>query len=301
MDEEGERFLQGLLAHRLILPSGVPGVFGRGAVFEDVLERFNALAGATAAPQVPELTCFPPVIDRMLLERVGYLGSFPNLCGCVQSFFGDERAARRLSERVQAGEPYEDLLGATSVVLNPSACYPMYPTLAGTLPAGGRLITATNWVYRHEPSREPTRMQSYRVREFVRAGRPDEVLAWRDDWLERGTALLRGLGLPIRVDVASDPFFGRAGRFLAASQQEQKLKYELLVPVISTERPTAVGSFNVHHDKFGALFDIRSDDGEVAHTACIGYGLERVTMALFRTHGFETDDWPADVRARLWP
>jgi seryl-tRNA synthetase len=73
------------------------------------------------------------------------------------------------------------------------------------------------------------------------------------------------------------------------------------VPVISAEHPTAVGSFNVHHDKFGAMFDIRSDDGAVAHTACIGYGLERVTMALFRTHGLETGDWPADVRARLWP
>jgi seryl-tRNA synthetase len=211
MDEEGERFLQGLLANRLILPSEVPGVFGRGAVFEDVLERFNALAGATAAPQVPELTCFPPVIDRRLLERVGYLGSFPNLCGCVQSFFGDERAARRLSERVLAGEPYEDLLGASSVVLNPSACYPVYPTLAGALPAGGRLITATNWVYRHEPSREPTRMQSYRVREFVRAGRPDEVLAWRDDWLERGVALLRTLGLPVAWRSPRTPSSGAPG------------------------------------------------------------------------------------------
>ncbi|MEI7447423.1 MAG: amino acid--[acyl-carrier-protein] ligase [Burkholderiales bacterium] len=301
MDADGERLLEGLVAHGHILPSDVPGVFGRGAVFEDVLERFNALVTASAAPDAPELTCFPPVIDRKLLERVDYLGSFPNLCGCVHSFFGDERKARLLSDRVKAGEPYEDLLGPAAVVLNPSACYPVYPTLRGTLPAGGRLITATNWVYRHEPSREPTRMQSYRVREFVRAGTPAEVIAWRDAWLERGLALLRGLGLPVREDVASDPFFGRAGKFLAASQQEQKLKYELLVPVISSETPTAVGSFNVHHDKFGAMFGIRSADGEVAHTACIGYGLERVVMALFRTHGLDPAGWPAEVRARLWP
>ncbi|MFM1987624.1 MAG: hypothetical protein RJA99_581 [Pseudomonadota bacterium] len=301
MDADGERLLEGLVAHGHILPSGVPGVFGRGAVFEDVLGRFDALAGASAGPEVPELTCFPPVIDRRLLERVDYLGAFPNLCGCVHSFLGDERRARLLSDRVRAGEPYEDLLGPTGVALNPSACYPIYPTLTGTLPAGGRLITATNWVYRHEPSREPTRMQSYRVREFVRAGTPSEVIAWRDAWLARGLALLRGLGLPVREDVASDPFFGRAGRFLAASQQEQKLKYELLVPVISSETPTAVGSFNVHHDKFGSLFDIRSADGAVAHTACIGYGLERVVMALFRTHGLDPADWPAGVRAQLWP
>ena len=44
---------------------------------------------------------------------------------------------------------------------------------------------------------------------------------------------------------------------------------------------------------------LRHQDGRRpdAHTACLGFGLERVVMALFKTHGFVTEKWPAPVRA----
>ena len=114
--------------------------------------------------------------------------------------------------------------------------------------------------------------------------------------------LLIALGLPARADVASDPFFGRGGKVLADGQKAQKLKFEVLVPVISESDPTAVCSFNYHQEHFGHVFGIKTPNGEVAHTACLGFGLERVVMALFQTHGFDPKAWPADVRARLsWP
>ena len=113
--------------------------------------------------------------------------------------------------------------------------------------------------------------------------------------------MLRSLGLPAETDVAADPFFGRAGRILADGQKAQKLKFEVLVPVISHDQPTAVSSFNYHQDHFGAVFDIKTADGEVAHTACLGFGLERCVMALFRHHGYAPSAWPSAVRAQLWP
>ncbi len=296
-----DHFRDGLVRHGLIVPTGVAGTFGRGAVFEDVVERFNALVSRDAEGDRPEFLAFPPVIDRRILEKVNYLESFPHLCGSVHSFFGNALQALALAEHAREGGPWGELLGQTEVVLNPASCYPVYPTLTGTLPASGRLISVLGWAYRHEPSPEPTRMQSFRVRELIRAGRADEVQAWRDDWAPRGKALLESLGLPVQLDVASDPFFGRGGKMLAAGQVEQKLKFELLVPVISREQPTAVCSFNYHQDRFGKAFDIRSADDEVAHTACLGYGLERVAMALFKTHGFDPMAWPHAVRARLWP
>jgi seryl-tRNA synthetase len=295
-----ESFHDGLVAHGLIVPVGVPGVFGRGAVFEDVLERFNALVSDVARDDKAETYTFPPVIDRRILEKVNYLDSFPHLCGSIHSFFGNAIQALALAEKAKAGGEWGNDLQQTGVVLNPAACYPVYPSFAGTLPEDGRLVTMLNWVYRHEPSAEPTRMQSFRVREFVRAGRPAQVVAWRDMWLQRGLDLLTSLGLPVRSDVASDPFFGRGGKILATNQKEQKLKFEILVPVISQDDPTAVCSFNFHQDHFGSTFDIKTSDGEVANTACLGFGLERVTMALFKTHGFDPQSWPQPVRARLW-
>jgi len=294
------KFYEGLVKAGLIVPVGVPGAFGRNHVFEDVLDRFNAAVTRLAANDGAEYFVYPPVIDRKVLEKTDYMDSFPHLAGTVHSFFGKELDARKLSERIHAGEMWGNEMGITGVTLNPAACYPVYPSFTGTVPASGKLVTMLNWVYRHEPSPEPTRMQAFRVREFVRCGSPEQVVEWRDMWLRRGLTLLESLGLPAAADVASDPFFGKGGKMLAASQKEQKLKFEVLVPVISKEKPTAVCSFNFHEGHFGEAFEIKTADGAVANTACLGFGLERVCMALFQTHGFDPGAWPSAVRAQLW-
>jgi hypothetical protein len=41
------------------------------------------------------------------------------------------------------------------------------------------------------------------------------------------------------------------------------------------------------------------DGGGEAHTACLGFGLERIALALFRTHGIERAQWPAAVEEAL--
>ncbi|MCM3060730.1 hypothetical protein M3553_21670, partial [Bacillus subtilis] len=66
------------------------------------------------------------------------------------------------------------------------------------------------------------------------------------------------------------------------------------------DRQTACLSFNYHMDHFGLLWDIRTATGDVAHTGCVGFGLERLTLALFRHHGFDIDAWPREVRDVLW-
>jgi seryl-tRNA synthetase len=296
-----QEFYDGLVAHRLIIPVGVQGAFGRGPVFEDVLARFNDLITRQAREDGAEVMLFPPIIERRVLEKSDYLDSFPQLAGTVFSFFGKDAEHKQLSARVHAGQPWGDLQGMTDVVLNPAACYPVYPSFTGTLPPAGRLVDMQNWVFRHEPSPEPTRMQAFRVREFVRAGTAEIVVAWRDMWLQRGLALLQGLGLPARSDVAADPFFGRGGKMLAASQREQKLKFEVLVPVISESDPTAVCSFNYHESHFGDVFGIKTADGQAGQTACLGFGLERCVMALFRHHGYVPGSWPRATRDLLWP
>ena len=61
LDAQG--FYDGLVRHGLIVPVGVPGAFGRGAVFEDVLERFNILVSQLARDDHAEVYTFPPVIS----------------------------------------------------------------------------------------------------------------------------------------------------------------------------------------------------------------------------------------------
>jgi seryl-tRNA synthetase len=296
-----QAFYDDLVKSGLIIPTGIKGGYGRGALFEDVLQRFNDLVSRIAARDGAEEVMFPPIIPRTLIERVGYMDNFPQLAGSVHSFFGSDLQARELSQRVNSGARWEDYLDITEVMLTPAACYPVYPMFSGLLPRGGRLVTVLNWIYRHEPSDEPTRLQAFRMREYIRVGAPDEVVAWRDSWLQRSLDLLGGLGLAVQSDIASDPFFGRVGKMMATNQRDQRLKFEILVPVISAERPTAICSFNWHQEHFTSKFGIQNADRSTAHTACLGFGLERVTLALFKKHGLDPSVWPTNVRLQLWP
>src|SRR5579871_6110083 len=100
VDYNRDRFYAGLVEHKLIVPVGVQGAFGRGAIFEDVLERFNGLISALSKDDGAEVFTFPPVISRSVLEQVNYLDSFPHLCGAVYSFFGKEPQAQELTKRI---------------------------------------------------------------------------------------------------------------------------------------------------------------------------------------------------------
>jgi seryl-tRNA synthetase len=296
----GSAFLNELIESGLLIDCGVPGVYGRSAVFEDVVERCDGYASRAGAADGATAVRFPPLLNRAVFEKSGYMKNMPQLAGIIHSFSGEQADHLKLIQDVEQGRGYAQHLRPTDVVLTPAACYPLYPTQAGDLPEGGRLFDIYSYCFRHEPSLDPARMQAFRMREYVRLGQPEEVQSFRGAWLERGQQMLSSLGLEAHIALANDPFFGRPGRMLAANQREQELKYELVVPITSGESPTAVMSFNYHQDLFGSLYGIRSR-GEPAHTGCVGFGLERIAIALFKAHGLSPADWPATVREQLWP
>lgn len=282
-----------------LIPSGVPGLYGRSGVFEGVIEHFEALLTRLGADLDAEVMRFPPVLARSTYESTDHIESMPQLLGSIHSFEGREQEHSEMVGRLHAGEDWTEGLTSTDLVMVPAACYPLYPAMSGTLPPGGRTVDLRTFVFRREPSDDPARMQMFRQREFVRLGTPEEAIAHRDDWIRRGLEVHQSLGLDVRRELANDPFFGRGGRVMKATQREQDLKYELVAPIASAEKPTAITSSNYHLDHFGLAFDIRTADGEVAHTACVGFGLERIALALFRLHGMDPDRWPAEVRSIL--
>ena len=293
------QFVAELLAGGLLIETGVPGVFGKNGAFESVVRGLDALVEAAAEDMRPELVRFPPVVPRSLIERSGYLAGFPQLIGAVHSFEGADADHAALLRAVEQGDSWGKHLSSTDVVLTPAACYPVYAMATGALPSNGRVIDAASYCFRHEPSDDPGRMQIFRMHEIVRLGNSKSCVAFRDEWMLRGESILREIGLDVRCVPANDPFFGRRGKLLAATQREQALKFELVVPITSTDRPTAVASANWHQDHFGELFEIHDASGRTAHTACVGFGLERITLALLRAHGTAPERWPRAVRSAL--
>ena len=294
-------FLRELFDAGLLIESGVPGVYGHGAVFERLRDRLTAMVSEMAAAEGASKLTFPPIIPRRDLETNGYVGNFPHLAGSIFGFEGSEADAIAQSERAAAHEDWSEFQAQTDLMMLPAACYPVYPAIAerGPVDPGGLLIDiGGSWVFRHEPSLDPARRQIFRMHEIVRIGEPEPVEQWRREWSERGVRLFSELGLDGRLENANDPFFGRYGRLLAANQSAEELKWELLVPITGTS-PTACASFNYHLDHFGEVWDLKLSDGSLAHTACAAFGQDRIVLALLRTHGLDPDQWPEQVRARI--
>ena len=281
-----------------LLPSVADGVYGRGGDFESVIEQFERFVTERGRDEHAEVMRFPPVMPRAHYERTDHITSFPDLIGSIHSFTGGEREHHALLNKLERGDAWAEDLAPVDVVMLPAACYPLYPLATGTLPPKGRRVDLRSFVFRREPSLDPARMQCFRQREYVRIGTPTEARDHRDKWLERAQGMLAEIGVEVTPELANDPFFGRGGKVMASNQREQDLKYELTIPIAS-DSPTAIVSCNYHLDHFGTPFEIFTSDGEPAHTACIGFGLERIALALFKVHGLALSRWPVPVRKVL--
>ena len=290
----------GALVETLWRPMGVAGVHGRTGTYETIVEKLAAFISRARDPHA-EVMRFPPVMSRRDLEKNGYLKSFPNLLGCVCALHGSEADIRAAAARAEQGDDWTEALSSADLVLTPAACYPIYPIAAARAPAphGGYAFDVAADCFRHEPSQEIDRLQSFRMREYVCIGSANEVSAFRERWIERAEGMAEELGLPYTIAPASDPFFGRTGQMMAVAQIQQALKFELLIPVRAEDSPTACMSFNYHRDHFGITWGLRDHAGDVAHTGCIAFGMDRLTVALFRTHGLDPAQWPAQVKEAL--
>ncbi|MBB6485473.1 amino acid--[acyl-carrier-protein] ligase [Rhizobium lusitanum] len=295
-------FLDRLFDSGLLIDTGVDGLYGRSGLFEDVISAFERLIDKFGGADGAEAIRFPPGMNRAFFETSGYMKSFPQLAGTVHSFCGNELDHMSLLKCMEVGDDWTKDQQATDIVLTPAACYPLYPTVAkrGAISENGALYDLQSYCFRHEPSKDPARQQLFRMREYVCMGSEKHVTDFRQSWMDRGVEMMKAVGLDVTIDVANDPFFGRAGKMLANNQRDQNLKFELLIPITSVAKPTACMSFNYHQDAFGTKWGLNFADGSVVHTACVGFGLERIALALFHTHGLDVKEWPESVRKTLW-
>lgn len=282
----------------VLQPTSTPGIYARTASFECVADALYALITRYRPPRT-EVLRFPPVMSRSQLETAGYLQTFPHLLGCVSCLDADAAGEETLAA-AQNG-CWLSQLKATDLVLTPAACYPVYPMVAnrGPLRGDAALFDVASYCFRHEPSTELDRLQSFQMREYVCIGTAKAVRQFRARWMDLAGALAQALRLPYRIAPATDPFFGRVGKLMALQQVEQALKFELLVSAVEPERPTACMSFNYHQDHFGRTWALRLESGETAHTGCVAFGLDRLVIALFAQHGSDLGGWPSEVREVL--
>jgi seryl-tRNA synthetase len=292
-------FRSQLLEAGVLVDAGSPGLYHRSGDYETVVRALETYVRDAGRNDNPQRLFFAPVINLETLKGSGYVDSFPNLIGTIDSFDGDMKKLSEFRERVDSGGDWFDLMSPTDVALGSAACHSVYPLHKGaTLPVEGLCFEVQADCFRHEPSMDPARLQSFRMHEFVYLGDPVGALAFRDRWIAQSQQLLGDLGLVLDLVPANDPFFGRGAQMMAQGQLEKELKFEITA-TISCDTPGAISSGNYHEDHFGVTFSISTHDGHVAHSACFGFGLDRITLALYYAHGFRLEDWPDEVRERL--
>ena len=140
------------------------------------------------------------------------------------------------------------------------------------------------------------RLWDFTVRELVFVGSPEFVLAGRDAVQRLARDFFATLELDHHVETAHDHFFGAEFRRQSAIQSAFELKLEVRATLPRKGKTLAVASYNYHQDFFGRRMNIRLPDGTIAHTACVGFGLERLAYALVSQFGCDPEAWPGPAR-----
>lgn len=241
---------------------------------------------------------YPTLIPVAAMARCGYVRSFPQQLMFITRLHADlDSYTAFLSDKDIARANFADLLAYCADVeycLPPTMCFHTYHHLRDAALASEPLVvTSRGKSFRYESRYHQTleRLWDFTIREIVFLGSRDFVLDCRRRFLNASIGLVAELGLTGRCETANDPFFLGESAQHAWSQLLLELKHELRLH-IDEETTVAVASFNFHERFFGDSFGIRSEDGGTVHTACVGFGLERLAYAFLCRHGIEPEAWP---------
>jgi seryl-tRNA synthetase len=267
---EGER--------AVLVPTGAAGVYLQSDGFQRVAaaleEGFRALLG-----RAPDLTLrASPILPMRDLERSAYIDRFPQLVATVTPHLHTHDADDQSA-------------------MTPAACLSLYRLVAarGPIEGCGLTVAVTAPCHRTEASYEPTRLRAFTMSELVFFGRPAQASAFVEGLRAAAAPWLRSLGLAPIERAANDPFYGRGSDVLASHQRSLQTKVEIVLPVGALSE-VACFSFNLHAEFFSRRWEIALEEGGWAQSACVGVGLERLTLALIERHGDCPSLWPAEVR-----
>lgn len=231
--------------------------------------------------QAPEFR-FPFLIQCRDLDNFDYFDNFPHL-GLAATRLDPQRLGKLLTE---AERPLDrvppEIMEPTTFALPSAACYAIYLDLAGTsLPDTGVMRTTLATCFRNEDHYNGLqRLLGFSMREIVCIGPEDVAKHHLGRAKEAVLALCATLGLDVRVEVATDPFFDK---------NSSKAKMQRLFPVKEefVVQDLAIGSVNYHRNFFGERCAIRAGENPT-HTSCLAFGLERWVHVLTRHFGDAT-------------
>ncbi|MDW8033713.1 MAG: aminoacyl--tRNA ligase-related protein [Nitrososphaerota archaeon] len=202
------------------------------------------------------------------------------------------------------------LLKEPSFCLPYAQCEPFYELFSGEVvnldnpPV--KLYDRSGFSFRHEAGglRSLERLMAFTRIEIVYLGRPEEVSEIRDKLIDNYVNLLdKILDLEVRTAEVTPVWMAHAG---VVSDVERKipatLDVEAYLPFRGDRESSEwleIANASVHYDKYVEWYNIKERKNREVWTGCSGNGLERWIYAFLSRHGFNSEDWPLEVR-KLW-
>lgn len=279
------------------------GRYGLGPTMAGLVELFDRQFLAAIRGFGAEARQFPSLVGADVLSRCRYIKAFPHSLALVHHLREDLEAIQNFAEGADwKGDHLAVAPGseaAPECLLSPTVCFHCYSHLADTQLAGPRRITARGKCFRFESGNLQglERLWDFSMRELIFVGPKEFVAEQRQRVIETCTVLLDQWELAYEIKTATDPFFIDDFSMQSSFQRAFDLKFEVRAALPYKEGGSlAIGSFNVHQDFFGRSFAISGPDGQPYHTGCVGFGLERVALALVAQRGWDPARWPAALR-----
>lgn len=258
----------------------------------------------------PEDRHFPAMLPASVLAKSGYFDSHPNNVSFATHLKNDfdviEEFRHKFGGRSDMDDLSIDSVATPHVCLNPAACLPSYFTLENTKMESNLVMSWLGRVFRHESKNVEglERLWEYNVRELVFIGDAEFVHENKQKSIETICDILGKLELDYRIVSSTDPFFATVAAIRKFFQKSMQAKFEVKlkinVAVEGGNSEVAAGSINLHDTFFGERFNIKSVSDEVATSACVGLGIERIMLACFAQHGVEPFRWPSKLAANVF-
>ena len=245
---------------------------------------------------------FPNVISVENLIKTNHLSSFPEHLNFVNNIHPNIEILDQFGEYAKSSESAdfisEKIMETPQLIQNPSTCYHCYASRAGQKVNKNTVITALAGCHRYEGANHSQlgRLMEFSLREVIFLGEPNFIRETREECLRLIKKLAVDWEFGGVLQSENDPFFTSDFEIKAEHQRKMKMKYEFRAYISDNDDGLAVMSSNLHGLTFSKTFNIESDDWPV-HTGCIGFGLERMIIALIAQHGVDPECWPKNLKA----
>ncbi|MGZ7119835.1 MAG: aminoacyl--tRNA ligase-related protein, partial [Methanobacterium sp.] len=160
----------------------------------------------------------------------------------------------------------------------------------------------SGWTYRWEAggAKGLDRVHEFQRIELVWLGTPEQTEKLRDETVEISHELANEMELDWYTEVGDDPFYLEGRKVEERGIEFPDIpKKEMRLNVPGQEKGVAVVSANIHGTHFVEGFSVKETHNHRIWTGCTGIGLTRWVFGFLAQKGFDSENWPEDVKERF--